>query len=575
MSIGIALGTYLGATGFAGYSNIPINNYVSMIGASSIAAGSDLTGLAQLVSGDDVAGVLPWSILMADGALCYGGGAATGGFTVQQIYDTHWPTIRDATPKRGFVGFYGGTNNAGFFAPAGVVDPVYIATQIEVVRDFITEARSNGQVPFICTTHPNESNAAGLAGMPAWRLALIDLCTEEGAILADTFDAVGNPATGTWDSASYTENGINTALHAGALAGPLIGQAIADALTPYRRSSHNPQFVSVGDDTDGWVWRGGLFTVDGNTNGIPDGGGTGLATDAWGSPTNDAAYSLVAGTGDVVGNWLTLTKSGTFASASTASTPTTAPGVMTLTEGDDFEVAYHVKTDSADPDIGPQLKLHSTASGSTYLFYHSFYKATYEIADKVFWALHEQPAATTMRFNNTMAVSGVGSTAMAASYAMLSIRLVGGIMAGSGTGAWYGLALDAMRKGNLELDAGTFKVMFTDSGHTPDPDAHNFRDDLTADEVTGTGLSAGGVTVTVTLDHDTANNRLRVFVSDISEATVTASDIKNAHLYKSLGGAASADPLIGYVTFDNVLAPTAGTLAVDFDGTNGFLREAY
>jgi hypothetical protein len=46
-------------------------------------------------------------------------------------------------------------------------------------------------------------------------------------------------------------------------------------------------------------------------------------------------------------------------------------------------------------------------------------------------------------------------------------------------------------------------------------------------------------------------------------------------LYKVLGGASSADPLVGYATFDTALAPVAGTLGIDFDDTNGFLRVSY
>ena len=113
------------------------------------------------------------------------GSSGTGGYTVQQIYDTHWPIIRDALPKRRFVGFYGGTNNTNGFAPLGTPDPVYIASQIEIVRAFITEARANGQEPFICTIHPNESSAMGLAGIPAWRTALIALAAEEDRLTND------------------------------------------------------------------------------------------------------------------------------------------------------------------------------------------------------------------------------------------------------------------------------------------------------------------------------------------------------------------------------------------------------
>lgn len=145
----------------------------------------------------------------------------------------------------------------------------------------------------------------------------------------------------------------------------------------------------------------------------------------------------------------------------------------------------------------------------------------------------------------------------------------------TGTMAWYGKAIDAIIKGNLELDAGTFKVILANSSYTPNPDTDDFRNDVDAFEVTGTNWAAGGQTTTVTLDQDTTNNRIRVFCSDISVATVTLTDGKHAVLYKALGGASSADPLIGYVTFDTALAPTAGTLTLDFDGTNGALRISY
>lgn len=140
---------------------------------------------------------------------------------------------------------------------------------------------------------------------------------------------------------------------------------------------------------------------------------------------------------------------------------------------------------------------------------------------------------------------------------------------------WYGKAIENIINGDLDMGAGTFKVALASSSYTPDPDAHDFWNDVSANEVTGTNWSAGGQTVTVTLDQDTSNNRIRVFVSDVSVNTVTLTDGKHAILYKDTAGAASADNLVGYVTFDTALAPTAGTLNIDFDGTNGALRISY
>lgn len=143
------------------------------------------------------------------------------------------------------------------------------------------------------------------------------------------------------------------------------------------------------------------------------------------------------------------------------------------------------------------------------------------------------------------------------------------------TMAWYGKAIQAMVNGDLDLNAGSFKVLLCSSSYTPNVDTDDFRDDVTGTEVTGTNWAAGGQATTVTTDIDTANNRVRVFCTDISVATVTLTDGKTAVLYKALGGASSADPLVGYGTFDTALAPTAGTLLIDFDGSLGALRITY
>lgn len=139
---------------------------------------------------------------------------------------------------------------------------------------------------------------------------------------------------------------------------------------------------------------------------------------------------------------------------------------------------------------------------------------------------------------------------------------------------WYGPALLKIANGTLSLGSGTFKVMLAESTYTPDPDTHDFRDDVTPEEV-GTNWASGGQTVTLTLDHHAASNRIRVFLSDISVSDVTFVDGKTAVLYKALGGAASADPIIAYGTFDVALAPSAGPVTIDFDATNGVLYWEY
>lgn len=117
-------------------------------------------------------------------------------------------------------------------------------------------------------------------------------------------------------------------------------------------------------------------------------------------------------------------------------------------------------------------------------------------------------------------------------------------------------------KGNIDFDTDTFKAMLVTSAYTPDQDNHDFRNDVT-NEVVGTGYTAGGAAVTATVTQDNANNRVEVAFSDPSwaSATITA---RAAVIYKSRGGAASADELVAYVDFGADIVSTGGTFLADF-----------
>jgi hypothetical protein len=83
------------------------------------------------------------------------------------------------------------------------------------------------------------------------------------------------------------------------------------------------------------------------------------------------------------------------------------------------------------------------------------------------------------------------------------------------------------------------------------------------------------VAVTLSFSQIVASNRVAVIPTDVQVATVTITDGKHAILYKALGGASSADPLIAYCTFDTALVQTAGQLLIDGDDTNGAFYLAY
>lgn len=112
---------------------------------------------------------------------------------------------------------------------------------------------------------------------------------------------------------------------------------------------------------------------------------------------------------------------------------------------------------------------------------------------------------------------------------------------------------------------GTYKFLLVSSVPSEaNFDAYDFRDDI-ANEVTGTGYTAGGVAATVTVGAvDTTNDRTPVTIADLTNAwtgaTITA---VGGWLYKSIGSAAT-DQLVAFVDFGGTVSSTAGNYSVTF-----------
>lgn len=132
----------------------------------------------------------------------------------------------------------------------------------------------------------------------------------------------------------------------------------------------------------------------------------------------------------------------------------------------------------------------------------------------------------------------------------------------AGTWKFFGLGVEKVWEGSIDIDTDTFKLMLTTVTYVPNQDTHDFRDDLT-NEITGTLYTAGGVAVTVSRTYDAASNEIRVAVQDAVWGPGATITFRNAHLYKVLGGAASADPLIAYIAYGSDQSVVNGTLTID------------
>jgi hypothetical protein len=123
--------------------------------------------------------------------------------------------------------------------------------------------------------------------------------------------------------------------------------------------------------------------------------------------------------------------------------------------------------------------------------------------------------------------------------------------------------------GSIDLDTDTIKVALVTSSYTPDQDAHDFFNDVT-NEVSGTGYTAGGATLgSKTVTADNTNNRGVFDAADTSWTTSTIT-ARGAVIYKSRGGAASADELICYIDFGSDKSSSASTFTIQWSA-NGIL----
>jgi hypothetical protein len=127
----------------------------------------------------------------------------------------------------------------------------------------------------------------------------------------------------------------------------------------------------------------------------------------------------------------------------------------------------------------------------------------------------------------------------------------------------YNSAIYDAARGLIDYDTDTFKVMLVTSSYTPDKDTHTRRSDVT-NEVGNSGTYASGGSVSaVTVTNVTASDNVTIAFASVNwtSATITA---RAAVIYKSRGGASSADELVAYVDFGSNITSTADTFTVTF-----------
>jgi hypothetical protein len=129
----------------------------------------------------------------------------------------------------------------------------------------------------------------------------------------------------------------------------------------------------------------------------------------------------------------------------------------------------------------------------------------------------------------------------------------------------YGPALRQFVSGGINYGTDTIKAMLCTAAYTPNQDTHEFKSSVT-NEVTGTGYTAGGVTLTAkTNAYDGPTNTVTLDAADPAWAnsTITARFLV---FYKDTGTAGTS-PLISYVDFGADVSSTAAAFTYQLPTT--------
>lgn len=129
----------------------------------------------------------------------------------------------------------------------------------------------------------------------------------------------------------------------------------------------------------------------------------------------------------------------------------------------------------------------------------------------------------------------------------------------------YGNLVGRAFNGEVDFDTHTIKVALLSQSYTPNQDADQVWSDVSANEVTGTGYTAGGATLSnKTVTYDGSNNVTVLDGDDVTwgSSTITA---RYAVIYDDNGAAANEKVLMGYVDFGMNQASTNGNFTLTWD----------
>lgn len=113
----------------------------------------------------------------------------------------------------------------------------------------------------------------------------------------------------------------------------------------------------------------------------------------------------------------------------------------------------------------------------------------------------------------------------------------------------YDSYMSDLVSGAITPSSNTFYVMLVTSAYTPNKSTNTRRSNVT-NEVVATGYISGGAVGVQTLALDTVLNKQTISFADVIWTITGSLTARASVIYRSLGGLASADPLVAYVDFE-------------------------
>jgi hypothetical protein len=130
----------------------------------------------------------------------------------------------------------------------------------------------------------------------------------------------------------------------------------------------------------------------------------------------------------------------------------------------------------------------------------------------------------------------------------------------------FDLALKSAFNKEIDANSDTLKVSLHTSSYTPNRATHQYKSSL-SNEITGTGYTAGGATLTtVTFTLDTSGHVFGIDADDTAWGPgATLSGVRYAVITDVTPGSDATRPLIGYVDYGTDQAITSGTFTIPWN----------